>query len=244
MKNFVRFFCFLSIFSLVFIFCQSCHLKQLKSASRIPVGHEPRIHHDFPQPTSLEDLLKDLKNQGAISYSVPSTMTRDVPQKVELSLSIKKAMEELKKSIVQSGLLGTDPAMKDAVITDVMAVQLIGDSTFQISPSIGLRQSILPEKNVWNWTVTPLQEGQHNLVLKLSAIVQIKDKNEPRLITSFDNVVTVLAPPFSLIDETVNFLKDNWAWILLVLAVLVLLVVLLRGKKPGNTTPDPFPKRQ
>lgn len=241
MKNFVRFICLLSIFSLAFFFCQSCHVKQMKSAGRIPVGYHPKVHHDYIQPISLEDTLKDLKDQGSIVYNVPSTMTRDVPQKVELRLSIKKSMEELKNKIIKSGLLGVESEKNGVVVTDVMSAQLIGDSTFQISPAIGLNQSVVSDMNIWNWTVTPLQEGRHNLVLKLSVVVQMKDKNEPRLITTMDNIITVLPPPFSLIEATMNFLINNWIWILFILLAFLLLIGLLRGQKPRDAHPPQPP---
>jgi hypothetical protein len=189
-------------------------------------------------------VLKDLKDQGSIVYNVPATMTRDFPQKVELRLSIQKSMEELKKKIMNSGLLGVDTKKNDAVVTDVMSAQLIGDSSFQISPAIALNQSIVPDGNSWNWIVTPRQEGRHNLVLKLSAIVQIKGQSEPRLITTMDNVITVVAPPFSLSEAILSFLKDYWLWILILLLAVILLAGLLRGQKPLAAKVDNLPKKK
>jgi hypothetical protein len=232
MKNLVRFLCLFSFLSLVFFSGPSCRMKQLRSASRIPISHKKVVRQDYIQPISLEDMLKDLKDQGNIVYNVPATMTRDIPQKVELRLAVQKSMEELKKKIMNSGLLGVEARNNGAVVTNVMSAQLIGDSTFQISPAIALNQSVALDGNTWNWTVTPLQEGRHNLVLKLSAIVQIQGQTEPRLITTMDHVITVVAPPFSLSEAILGFLKDYWLWILILLLAFILLAGLLRGQKP------------
>jgi len=76
---------------------------------------------------------------------------------------------------------GTDPTVKDLLVSCSIDAQLRGDeSEFSINPQGWHEQSLLATDTLhWVWFVTPKQGGQRTLVLELRPVVTVKASELP-----------------------------------------------------------------
>ncbi len=209
----------LSLFCFVLIFSESCMKKPL--SSEIKPGYSGSEFSQKSHPsTTLNRILRKLALPENIAYNPPQTMMKGLAQKVDLRLTVAAQLEKYKKQIADGALNGEVGGAKDVTVLDLMEADLDGNGAFNITPPGVVEQTVSPQSNLWTWMVTPLQEGDHRLTLKLSIILQKKNKNEPRVLKIFDNVVTVVAPPPPPFPHKVmEFLSNNWLWICLLLLI-------------------------
>jgi hypothetical protein len=143
---------------------------------------------EAPAPTSKSDAPKN----GNVLYRVPGVMQI---QKATLCV-IRVAVDE--DAILENILLDEHVEVKSKVeISDVMSAELLDPegSAFQIS-ALNARTQLIRETGYteWNFQVTPLKEGIHQLLVKVSIMEIVPGFQDPipREATLMENV-TILA---------------------------------------------------
>ena len=78
----------------------------------------------------------------------------------------------------------------------------------ELNPQI---QAISPdETTTWKWQVTPIKDGDQYLILTLSAIIDIEDKEAQLVIKTFEKTIKVEVS----IDQHISiFIGSNWQWL-------------------------------
>ncbi len=207
------------LFCFAFIFSVSCMKKPLSSEikSENPSGVFSQQNHPS---TTLNRLLKKLTLPEYITYNPPQTMMKDLAQKIDLRLLAAAQLEKIKRKVAEGALSGDVGGAKDVNIMDLLEADLEGDGSFSITPPGVVEQAVSANSNLWTWMVTPLQEGDHRLTLKLSIVLQKKSLNEPRLLKTIDTMVSVVAPPPPPFPKKImEFIGNNWLWICLLFLI-------------------------
>jgi len=105
-------------------------------------------------------------------------------------------------------------------IASRMKATLKGDgSAFTITPLHSTEEKvILPnEPNDWSWNVTPNESGQHTLILALTAVIEVGDKNVSYDLPIDTKTVNILIN-WNLFAE--NIIKNFWAQLTAALGII------------------------
>ncbi|MEM1296914.1 MAG: hypothetical protein AAGH89_16230 [Verrucomicrobiota bacterium] len=156
----------------------------------------------------------DAFEDANIAFQTPDKMRIGKAQDVELILSLKKTIEELKSELGKE--FPTDGAAIQAA--PVMEASLTG-AGFEISPAGAQRQVLRQASNTnWIWSVIPRESGQQTLRLRLSAMISIQGMAAPLEVKSFEREIPV---EVSLVQVASGFLKENLqlVWVVLVLPI-------------------------
>lgn len=187
--------------------------------------------------------------KGNMAYYVPDSMLVNQPRRVSLTVSRNMALKALEKSIEKSITHEPDADTSRIVserinIANVMTANLYAmDSTkFQIRRISEKEQYVhLGEKDTtqtkWEWSVKPLAAGDHEIIIKVSALIKDGQKERPIEFEVYNGVVPVMAVPptpgekvSSVLSVTFNFVKENWEWIAGFVTALAGLVGWLKSK--------------
>lgn len=159
------------------------------SGSKITVGGDFIIGGGNGNDKEEEAIL-DL-GSGNLLYDIPDTMRLEKVSKCLVRIA------STRKNLLQDIQTTTTTIIRDLhKITEVMGVELIdvsGGTNFKILD--GSTEEQLVEKEwytEWTFYVTPLVAGQHTLLLRLSEIKLVNNKERKRDIT-FEEIVQVVA---------------------------------------------------
>lgn len=149
-----------------------------------------------------EEAIMDL-GPGNLLYDIPDTMQLKQPSECKVRIASNR------KILLQDIQTTTSSIIRDLnKITEVMSVELIdisGGINFKILSGSSEEQSVDNEwYTEWTFYVTPLTPGQHTLLLQLSEIKLINNKERKRNIT-FKEIVEVAAA----IDEESRPIESN-----------------------------------
>jgi len=143
---------------------------------------------------------------GNIAFNTPDAMEVDETASVQLLLSPKETIEELKEMVTAEG-------RKEGAriqVSDRMLAELTG-SGFTIKAITPAEQAVsrkLPTE--WRWDVTATESGSRRLHLTLSAVITISGERTPRVVRTFEKTMEIgVAWP----RAAVSFLGDNWEWL-------------------------------
>lgn len=160
------------------------------------------------ESTSLEFVrkIKDNLESGNIVFNTPTKMKIKESKIIELLLSKNLSIQELQSSL-KSGSNVKSSLIK---ISNLMNATLKGKGfeIEELSPEI---QAISPDETItWKWQVIPTKDGDQSLVLTLSAIVNVGDKEAKLVIKTFVEKIKIEVA----IDQNISdFLSNNWQWL-------------------------------
>ncbi|HAS40143.1 MAG TPA: hypothetical protein DCS93_06665 [Microscillaceae bacterium] len=164
----------------------------------------------------------DALTQGTILHNIPDTMRVSKKQRVEVRLI--RSRDRI--SIVQNVKGSQKVKIADIKVGKAMGVKLIGSpKNFEILAHSSEIQAVgRREYTLWEWDVTPLKDGRHDLYLKV--IVRKGDYNKD--LPVFDKKVQVVT---SETKKWVSFFNNNKEWIMgsLVIPLLFLIASRLGG---------------
>ncbi|WP_146897752.1 hypothetical protein [Adhaeribacter aerolatus] len=211
------------------------------TTSAKPRPNIPKEHPRFPikadtisKPIDAESAQAAVGNllKGNMAYYVPDSMLVNQPRRVSLTVSRNMALKALEKSIEKSIAHEPDADTSRIVserinISKVMTANLYAmDSTkFQIRRISEKEQYVhLAETDTtqtkWEWSVKPLAAGDHEIIIKVSALIKDGQKERPIEFEVYNGVVPVMAVPptpgekvSNVLSVTFNFVKENWEWI-------------------------------
>ncbi|OJJ19335.1 hypothetical protein BKI52_21215 [marine bacterium AO1-C] len=164
----------------------------------------------------------DALSQGTILHNIPDTMRVSKKQRIEVRLIRSKD----RISIVQNVKGSQKVKIADIKIGKAMGVKLIGSSkNFEILAHSSEIQAVgRRDYTLWEWDVTPLKDGRHDLYLKV--IVRKGDYNKD--LPVFDKTIQVVT---SETKKWTAFFNNNKEWIMgsLVIPLLFLIASRLGG---------------
>lgn len=186
---------FVSIRQLVFFSSYNAPMSLPSKSSPIP-------------PTSLgvvEEIVSNLE-WGNIAFDTPKKIKFEEPKTIELLLSPTKTVQEL-----QSSLKSHEQTESARIqISNRMEADLSGLG-FKIEALVPQEQAVYRGKTTqWKWEVTPTKDGDQNLYLTLSAIINVSNQKVPLVIRTFDKTIKV---EVSVGQRISTFVASNWQWL-------------------------------
>lgn len=187
-----------------------------------------------PKETREETLQKKYKN--LLVFHVDDTMEVNKPKLAVLVLARNESVENVKLEVLEeSG--AQNPKMKTDTTMDFgskMKARLIpfgsSKTDFEIEALGDDEQSFKADRKkvIWQWKITPLKEGQHEL--KLS--IQIIEKDGEAVSLPARNIpVLIFAKPESFMNKVGNFFSTKYEWIITAVMIpLIIGIVSLRMK--------------
>ena len=159
-------------------------------------------------PTSLgvvEEIVSNLE-WGNIALDTPKKMKFEESKIIELLLSPTKSVQELQSSLKSHE--HTESARIQ--ISNRMKADLSGLG-FKIEALVPQEQAVYRGKTTqWKWEVTPTKDGDQNLYLTLSAIINVSNQKVPLVIRTFDKKIEV---EVSVGQGISTFFAGNWQWL-------------------------------
>lgn len=150
-----------------------------------PTGKAPLRTQSIEETPGAK--AKDAFQDANIAFQTPEVMSMGRAQEVELLFSLQKTVEELKSELGDA--FPTDGATISSA--PVMEATLTG-SAFDILPAGPQRQAVRVEDNTsWEWSVTPQQQGNQTLKLRVFAVVNIQGIAAPMEIKTFERDIPV-----------------------------------------------------
>lgn len=197
-----------------------------------PPAPVPSVVEDIIQINPQNDQYDETKtlqdavdNIGKINYVIQDTMVIGITNEVNMTISGK----EVEQKVIIDGVSTFNEHniyTSDIRITPIMKARLVDPTgvNFRIIPTTEEEQFL--EKNdytLWTWNVTPLTKGNNKLSLSVDVIVNDKSKN----IKVYDGIIYVYSDE-TIISKIINFLTDNWEFI--VGTILIPLLVYMYSK--------------
>ena len=137
------------------------------------------VEADFDAPVSAKASMGKVAKQGSVLYRVPHVMSIQKPTLCTVRVAISE------EAILENIVLDEHVQVKSHVeVSDVMSAELVDPEggTFQISPPNSRTQLVRDVGYTeWNFSVTPLREGVHQLLVKVSIMEKVTGFTEPVL---------------------------------------------------------------
>jgi hypothetical protein len=177
-----------------------------------PTTSLPNPAHTIP-PTSLKvvDTIVNNLEWGNIAFDTPKKMNFKESKIIELLLSPTKSAQELQSSLKfhrQEKSEQTESARIE--ISNRMEAELSGLG-FKIEALVPKEQAISRGKTTqWKWEVTPTKDGNQNLSLAVSNIINLSNQEVPLVIRTFDKTIKV---EVSVSQRISTFVAGNWQWL-------------------------------
>jgi hypothetical protein len=163
---------------------------------------------------------------GDINYVVNDTMVIGVTTEVNMTISHNVDIEEIINDVET---FNEDNVVSEEIrIAPVMRAKLIDPSgvNFRIIPTTNEEQFLEDEEfTLWTWNVTPLLKGDNELELVVDIIIDDRSKS----IQVFDGVIYVYSDD-SILDIIIDFINNNWTYLLSTLIIPLFLFFYKKGK--------------
>lgn len=175
-----------------------------------------------------------------VAFNAPTTMRLDEPMVIQLLLSGREPIRELKKKLTALG----EREGEQIRASDSMEAELTG-AGFDIVPVTPTVRLVSREDiTEWKWEVTPNETGERRLHLTLSALIDVRGSEKPYTVRTFERTLEVNVP---LRVRLETFVDENWQWLWTALVVPVGLWLLQRRRHhrtppTGSTPPDVPPQ--
>jgi hypothetical protein len=161
-------------------------------------------------PYELVDIIVASMKSANIAFNTPQKLNINETAEIQLLLSMKKSIEELKGEITSSGQTEGDTVK----VANRMEAKLTG-SNFQITAITEEEQAIGKNDTAeWNWEIKPQSKGRQKLHLTLTAIFVIDGKKTPKTIRTFDKTIEV---EVTAKQASKGFIAKNWQWLCVVI---------------------------
>lgn len=200
---------------------------QKKPIPMVPRRNEVKPAQSKPQATT-EDWIADLQ-QANMVLSVPDTANIDEDVRVELVLSLQKAMDELRKDISESGVQHTDVIL----VSRILEVQITAPD-FDVKPITPTRQLLSSTKtNSWKWTLQAKSSGVHSIDVSVTAVVELSGARTEHHIKTFNKRVDIEITAQQLLSQ---WFSKYWQWLATTIVVPLFLWWFKSRRKPTSTT--------
>lgn len=174
----------------------------------------------------IDAILKGLP-LAAVAFNAPKSLRLGEPQEIELLLSMKDPIADLKDKVNEAG----ERIGAVIRISDRMEAHLTG-SGFKIEAVTPEVQSVSSSDiTAWKWDVEATETGRQRLHLTLNAILDVRGTSSERTVRTFERTVAI---DVSLSARMITFVQDNWQWLWTAILFPVAAWYLGRRKKEGS----------
>jgi len=178
-------------------------------------------------PFAAADAAISKLKQANIAFNTPDELTVGKAEMVQLLLSMKESVEQLKAAVTAAGK--RDGAKIE--VSNKMEAKLTG-SGFEIKPITPETQAIsATSRTEWKWEVEPQTSDAKRLHLTLSAHVLLDGEKIPRVVKTFERTMVVNV---NWKTEAYEFATGNWEWLWTVLLVPIGGYALRKRSKGGK----------
>jgi hypothetical protein len=228
-------------------------------SSDVPSDFENYLDQ-YPEGKYVQQAEKRLQDsytriaKGLMSILIPDTMELNIPEVVTVMISGDTSLTARERVvdefIDQQDLPPEDiPKVRDELIkiTEIMRAELRDPSppnnrNFFIDPP-GQREQKVDlygeDPTIWNWTVTPLKKGEHQLNVIVYIIFDQNGKEVPKEELQIFKIDIIVKQ---------TFLEKNWAWLLggglAILGLLLWLFLFVKKKKQKEQLQLQLPYQQ
>ena len=147
-----------------------------------------------------------------IAFTAPQTLQLGDTTQVQLVLSARDSIRQLKKKLSEIGV--KHGARIRA--SNRMEAHLVG-SGFAIEalrPEVQVVSRLAPTE--WKWDVEAKKPGTHHLTLTVSAFIDLEGEPTPFLAKTFDKTLSVRVTVYERVSR---FVSGNWQWLWLAIGV-------------------------
>ena len=158
-----------------------------------------------PTPTLAELAANELRQltEGRIAFNPPTTMQQGQEERIEARISSEDIGAKLTEGLKGRGL----PDVQNVKVGSLMKVLLYSEeSEFQITKLSSEEQVVSGRPFAqWDWTVTPLDYGEHSLHLMATAKVVIERLGEKSVdVPVIDRKINVKVSPAYIVKRMVR----------------------------------------
>ena len=140
------------------------------------------------EPT-IDSLIAGLRVAN-VAFNAPTTMRLDRPMVIQLLLSGKQPIRELKQKLTAFGEReGGQIRASDSMEADLTGA---GFDIVPVTPTVQLVSH--EEMTEWKWEVTPTETGERRLHLALSALIDLGNSEKPYTVRTFERTLVVNVP--------------------------------------------------
>jgi hypothetical protein len=184
--------------------------------------------------TEVDRILESL-TLGNIAYNTPSSMRCDEKTKIQLLLSPRAAIDELKQKI--SGL--GEKVGEQIRVADVMEAHLYGEA-FETRALRPERQAVGGDDDTeWQWEIVAKEPGDQELHLVISAVLNVNGREGSKVLKVYDRRIYIIISKSQMIKV---FIANNWYWVFGALGVIGTLVLMWsagwRRSRGNGRSPD------
>lgn len=193
----------------------------------------------YHRPTNLfaADVTQSNMPVGNIAFNAPEKMELGKAENIQLILSLKQSIDDLKNEI-------TAPGKKIGAsikVAERMEASLTGNA-FVITPTTpSTERAIISLENTnWQWEVVPKEKGEQQLHLTLTAIINVNGKDAGIAEKTYDYNIKVDVTPYQWVSAIIVDNKETATGIVAITAFLAGLWNWLkkkRGVHPNNHHP-------
>lgn len=211
-----------------------------KTVQTGPKPHgRPRPPRPSPNPpSSYEAASKNVAltvaglPHAGIAFNTPRRLRRDQTARIQLILSPREPIAELKRRVVEVGQVTTATVK----YSDTMRADLQSDD-FDITPVGNVQKFVAPDHPTqWLWEIKPRHAGELHLYLTLSAIIDVAGETGPYEVATYSRTLTIHV---AWATQAGDFVKANWQWLWTAVFVPVGLWVYRRRPKPQGDAATP-----
>jgi hypothetical protein len=187
-------------------------------------AHQPRLPESVageeaaspsePRSPSFQTVDNILANMewGNIAFNVPASMNLEDTAVVQLVLSLRKPIDELKQLIEAQG----EKEGTRIRVSNLMEARLTG-LNFQITAVTPEKQAITgQEVTKWEWEIKPSKTGHYDLHLTLTALFTVEGISTSKALRTFDKTINVNV---TWQQRTTDFFEKNWQWLWAVIII-------------------------
>ncbi len=202
---------FLLLLSILVGFIAACG----GATEEISLTEEPTESPGDSIEGTLAEIDAQLRNtmRGNIAHSAPSSMHVEETAEISLLISPSLSPDDLETRITESGVVITDVIN----ITPWMRAELISPNqdAFSIAALHGDAQQPLStvEPTEWKWLITAEEGGDQKLILVISRLVEVEDRESWRLVEEYRYPIDVDVSVEARLRNLVTGLWDIKWWI-------------------------------
>ena len=195
---------------------------------------------------SAADLILSEKVNNALVFQIDDTMKIGVAYTSTLALGKDIVLADLKKDVEETSGVKSDSffVTTNLKVAPTMRARLqdlspATDRNFEIKPvTEGVEIQDINEETdnraFWQWNITPLKEGRHELQLVVEIVA---DKNRKILLPSKKIPVMIKATQESFGHQFSVFMGKNWQWMITAVLIPVFIAWLTTRIRQRQQTP-------
>ena len=208
-----------------------------KAIKKYPDGTdiaEGRENNEDKSPLDmLDDYVRALKDSANIAYNIPPDRMKigDVAT-IELVLNTSRNVDDLKKEIQIAGNKeGATIQINDRVTAKINhpGFKLLNKEDVEREESKTIRKNF---DYVWEWSIQAEIEGPHIISIVVNTYIDKNGKSSELPLAVYKKNIQVIQVYPTLIDNTIDFIKQYWQWIMgaIIIPILTALWAWLKNK--------------